>query len=196
MAVEGAGWRRSAALKICLAGDGAVGKTSLIKRFVSNTFDDRYIVTLGAKVSSKAFTVEDPIQPGMVREVNATIWDIMGNVGFREVLKDAYFYQVQGALLVCDGTRPETFYSLPAWFNAVRSVAGAVPAVVLVNKSDLVDQVRVRPKDLEELCAPRGWRWLPTSARTGQNVEQAFVLVAKLYLQGLKRTSATADAPA
>ncbi len=190
MAPEDTDQRRSVALKICLAGDSAVGKTSLIKRFVSNTFDDRYTVTLGAKVSSKAFTVEDPMQPGVVRGVNASIWDIMGNVGFREVLKDAYFYQVQGILLVCDGTRPETFHSLPAWFNAVRSVAGAVPAGVLVNKSDLVDQVRVRPKDLDEVWAPRGWRWLPTSAKTGENVEQAFVLVAKLYLQGLKRAGA------
>ncbi len=190
MAPEGMERRGSAALKICLAGDSAVGKTSLIKRFVSNTFDDRYIVTLGAKVSSKAFTAEDPMRPGVVREVNASIWDIMGNVGFREVLKDAYFYQVQGVLLVCDGTRPETFHSLPAWFGAVRSVAGAVPAIVLVNKSDLVDRVRVSPKEVEDVCAARGWRWLPTSARTGQNVEQAFVLVAKLYLQGLKRARA------
>jgi small GTP-binding protein len=196
MTPEGVERRRSAALKICLAGDSAVGKTSLIKRFVSNTFDDRYIVTLGAKVSSKAFTVEDPMQPGVVREVNASIWDIMGNVGFREVLKDAYFYQVQGILLVCDGTRPETFRSLPAWFNAVRSVAGSVPAIVLVNKSDLVDHLRVSSKELEEFCAPRGWRWLPTSAKTGQNVEQAFLLMAELYLQGLKRVPARPGAPA
>ncbi len=50
--------------------------------------------------------------------------------------------------------------------------------------------MRVRPKDLDEVWAPRGWRWLPTSAKTGENVEQAFVLVAKLYLQGLKRAGA------
>lgn len=167
-----------------------MGKTSLIKRFVSNTFSEGYIATLGAKVSSRRFTVPDPERPGMVHEVGAAIWDIMGNVGFRELLKDAFFYRVQGVLLVCDVTRPETLQSLPDWFGAVRSVAGAVPVVVLANKSDLEDRRRVTGQDLEGACAARGWRWLPTSAKTGENVAESFALVAQLYLRSLGQSPA------
>ena len=75
-------------VKVCLVGEHAVGKTSLIKRYVLNEYDDRYIVTLGAKVSKKELTLNpkggDPVQMDM------TIWDIMGSKGFRELLREAY----------------------------------------------------------------------------------------------------------
>lgn len=185
---------RSLTMKICLAGDSAVGKTSLLHRFVSNTFDDRYVVTLGAKVSSKTYPVEDPTQPGLTRTVIASLWDIMGQTGFRELFAEAYFVHAQAALLVCDSTRPETLHSLPAWFNAVRAVAGPVPAVVLVNKWDLGDGIRVKGRELDGLCAPRGWPWISTSAKTGENVEKAFALAAQLYLLKLRDTRAEAEA--
>ncbi len=175
--------RTSLTLKICLAGDQGVGKTSLVRRFVSNTFDDRYLATLGAKVSSRKFLVTEPGESGVTYHTSATVWDIMGNIGFRELLKDAYFYQSQALLLVCDSTRPETLQALEGWFNAVTTVAGIVPTVVLVNKSDLKEKVRVSAGELEELCAPRGWRWLRTSAKTGENVEAAFRLVTLMYLE-------------
>lgn len=175
--------RDGLALKICLAGDQGVGKTSLVRRFVSNTFDDRYLATLGAKVSSRKFLVTEPGEAGVTYHTSATVWDIMGNIGFRELLKDAYFYQSQALLLVCDGTRPDTLQTLEGWFNAVTTVAGIVPTVVLVNKSDLKEQVKVSTGELEELCAPRGWRWLRTSAKTGENVEEAFRLVTLMYLE-------------
>ena len=101
-------------VKICLAGDMAVGKSSLLRRFVTNTFDDKYVSTLGAKVGSRKFQIPDPRHPGQVVEVGASIWDLMGNAGFREVLKEAYFHGAKGVMLVCDGTRPETFKNLPS----------------------------------------------------------------------------------
>jgi len=75
-------------VKICLVGEYAVGKTSLIQRFVVDTFQDRYIPTIGTKIT-KAFI---PLKQGNENvQVDMTIWDIMGEKGFRELLKDAYF---------------------------------------------------------------------------------------------------------
>ncbi len=81
--------RQKMKVKICLVGEGAVGKTCLIRRFIQDQFDDRYISTLGAKVSKKEIKVDGP-NGGM--DVDMTIWDIMGEKGFRELLKEAYFH--------------------------------------------------------------------------------------------------------
>lgn len=181
MAPASQGGRAAVSLKICLAGEPGVGKTSLLYRYVSNTFDKQYATTLGVKVSSRRVVIEDPGRAGGPRVVELAIWDIMGHVGFRELFKDAYFKGAQGVILVCDGSRPETLRSVPAWYNAVRSVSGPVPAILLLNKSDL-GEAETQPSEVEALCKERGWSWLPVSARTGQNVEEAFATLVRLCL--------------
>ena len=183
----------SLSLKISLAGDSGVGKTALVKRFVSDTFNDTYTSTLGAKVSSRRFSVPDPLHEGQRLEVAAAIWDIMGNIGLREVLRDAYFYGAKGVLLVADATRPDTVKNLPAWAKAVTSVAGELSTVVLVNKSDLGKPAKVIAASIEALCAEKGWTWMMASAKTGENVPEAFERVARLYLKGLPRTRSPDD---
>lgn len=178
-------------MKLCLAGDFKVGKTSLMRRFVSGTFDERYVTTLGAKVDSKAFSVPDPGADEARIDVGATIWDIMGNPGFRELLKDAYFHGAQGMLLICDATRPETVENLPTWYKAASSIAGDIPAVVLLNKMDLSDEVRVTPQDMDRICKPRDWPWLPTSAKTGENVDPAFEKVTEFHLAATRKSRAS-----
>ncbi len=185
----------SLALKLCLAGDQGVGKTALVRRFVSNTFDEGYTSTLGAKVSSRKYTVQDPEQPGTAYDVAAAVWDVMGQASFREALKDAFFARAQGVLLVCDATRAETLHTLPAWSNAVRSVAGQVPAVVLLNKWDLAGEAKSIPAEVKSLCASRGWRWLPTSAKTGENVEEAFRAVAEIYIRRVRVLQGSVASP-
>src|SRR5207249_4778480 len=83
-----------------LVGEAAVGKTSLIRRFVLENFDDKYIQTLGTKVSKKELTSSSPDGSGELK-IDMTIWDIMGQKGFRELLKEAYFYGARGILAVC-----------------------------------------------------------------------------------------------
>src|SRR3989449_3200053 len=77
--------------KVCLVGEAAVGKTSLVRRYVLDQFEDKYITTLGAKVSKKEMEFDVPDRDLHV-QMDITIWDIMGEKGFRELLKDAYFY--------------------------------------------------------------------------------------------------------
>src|SRR2546425_13280280 len=84
-------------VKVCLVGEKAVGKTSLIRRYVLNMFDDRYITTIGTKVSRKEASLYHPERDMQVK-MDMTIWDIMGENGFRELLKDADFYGASGFL--------------------------------------------------------------------------------------------------
>jgi len=164
-------------VKICLVGEGAVGKTCLIRRFIHDQFDDRYISTLGAKVSKKELVVD---MDGTRVDVDMTIWDIMGEKGFRELLKEAYFHGAQGVLAVCDVTRIETLTDLDEWVAAVVKVTGKIPVEFLANKADLTDQRLVTPADLESAAKTHEAPFMFTSAKTGENVEHAFAELAKL----------------
>src|SRR6266536_64204 len=112
-------------VKVCLVGEAAVGKTSLIRRFVLDNFDDKYIQTLGTKVSKKELTSAVPDSSGELK-IDMTIWDIMGQKGFRELLKEAYFYGARGILAVCDVTRRKTLDDLDDWIEGVYSVTGKI----------------------------------------------------------------------
>jgi hypothetical protein len=182
---EGEGTVRTLAFKLALAGDYGVGKTSLVRRFVSDTFSDDYIATLGAKVSSKQFQVADPLRPGARREVRTTVWDIMGQRGVLDLLSDAFFLHAGGVLYIADATRPHTLHSLAEWSKVVTSVAGDIPGIILVNKMDLGPQVRTTEAEIEAFCREQGWTWFPTSAKTGAGVPEAFVRISELYLKEL-----------
>src|SRR5467141_3727273 len=132
-------------VKICLVGEGAVGKTCLIRRFIQDQFDDRYISTLGAKVSKKEIQVSGTNGGA---DIDMTIWDIMGEKGFRELLKEAYFYGARGILAVCDVTRRKTLEDLDDWIEGVYSVTGKIPIEFLGNKVDLKDQIQITEDDM------------------------------------------------
>jgi small GTP-binding protein len=176
------GGARRVKVKVCLVGDPATDKTSLIRRFVLETFDDRYITTLGAKVSPKELTVTLPAGAGTVK-MDMTIWDIMGHKGFRELLKEAYFYGAKGILAVCDVTRKQSLEDLDDWIKGVYGAAGPVPVVFLANKSDFVDRIQVTAQDLERAAAPYGGHFFFTSSKTGENVEAAFQKLADLIVE-------------
>ncbi len=160
-------------VKVCIVGDSAVGKTSLIRRFVLDQFDDRYIITLGAKVVFKEFDFSPPGEVEGLR-VSMIIWDVMGARGFKDLLQDAYFYNAQGVLAVCDLTRPETLEGLKIWVSSVWGVTGPVPCIVLANKVDLKEKLAIPDAKIQGLCESLSVPYLKTSAKTGENVEIAF----------------------
>ena len=160
-------------MKICLIGEGAVGKTSLIRRFVLDEFDDKYLQTLGTKVSKREIEIPAKGNVAAIR-VDMTIWDIMGQKGFRELLKDAYFYGARGVIAVCDVTRKATLEELDDWIEGVYSVSGRVPIQFLANKADLEDKIAMNAKDLEQATKAYDSEYYFTSAKSGTNVETAF----------------------
>lgn len=164
--------------KICLIGATAVGKTSLVRRFVVDEFDDKYMTTLGTKVSKKSLAVAVP----GVREaldVDLAIWDIMGQHSLMELLKDAYFNGAHGILAVADLTRRSTLDDLFSWVRSVEQVAGPVPRLVAVNKADLADRAQFGPQDVAASAAAAGCEVVYTSAKTGEHVEDAFLALAR-----------------
>ena len=166
---------RSVKAKVCLVGKEAVGKTSLIRRYVLDEFDEKYQSTLGAKVTKTDLTV-----PGEGQEipVELIIWDIMGTRGSLE-LPDAYFSGTQGVFAVCDVTRRETLRDLADWIASAFRLAGTVPMLVLGNKADRRDEREVSESDLRAFAESHASPYLFTSARTGENVESAFQTLAQ-----------------
>ncbi|HKZ99870.1 MAG TPA: Rab family GTPase [Thermoplasmata archaeon] len=157
--------------KVCLVGDVAVGKTSLIKRFVQDNFDDRYVATVGTKVTKKTVNVQ---WKGVPATLDLMVWDIMGEKGFRTLLRDAYFEGAQGVLAVCDLTRKETFYDLSNWVTMVKKQVGEVPIVFLGNKSDLAERLVVSEDELGRMGVIHQAGTHRVSAKTGTGVQDAF----------------------
>ncbi|HEY7588008.1 MAG TPA: Rab family GTPase [Thermoplasmata archaeon] len=175
MSASAATTQRHVKSKVCLVGDVAVGKTSLIKRFVLEQFDDRYVATVGTKVTKKTVNVTWKGQPATL---DIMVWDIMGEKGFRALLRDAYFEGAHGVIAVCDLTRKDTFYDLDNWVQMVRKQVGEVPVVFLGNKADLTERLVVTQEELARMGGIHSAKVFLTSAKTGQGVNEAFQALA------------------
>ena len=157
------------ARKICMLGDFGVGKTSLVARFVRNTFSDSYLTTVGVKVDSK----EVALANGQTQKL--VVWDIAGKSAL-DALNLSYLRGASGLLLVADGTRESTLRTAIDLLMQSRSLLPDAQAVLLVNKLDLVERWEVAPSTLVELR--QTLPVLETSARAGDGVEQAFAELA------------------
>ena len=169
-------------LKICMAGEGAVGKTCLIRRYVLDQYEDRYIATLGTKITKKSLRIAKPKGPGDI-QADVILWDIMGTSTLRELLKEAYYHGAQGILAVADLTRRDTLTALDEWARSIRSVAGDIPTYGVVNKADLEAERDILASEVESFFEERGWSWSYTSAKTGSGVEETFVGLVRRVLE-------------
>jgi small GTP-binding protein len=169
--------------KICLLGDGAVGKTTLIKKFVYDKFDDKYIMTFGTKVTKKSVCIA---RGGDDFELTMMIWDILGQ-RVHDSLHATYYQGAAGALLVCDVTRRETFQGLEEWARVFRNVCPETPIIFLGNKSDLADSAQVTEADLSGLAAKYGTIHYMTSAKTGTHVEDSFLRLGRTIVEGMQQ---------
>lgn len=158
------------ARKVCLLGDFAVGKTSLVGRFVHSTFSEKYLTTVGVKVDSKR------VELAQGNAVKLVVWDLAGKAEL-DSLNRSYIRGAHGLMLVADGTRAASLRAaLYLWMQAQKQLAG-VPVVMLVNKLDLIAQWEVSTDDVARLqqSLPT-WR---TSAKDGDGVEDAFAELAR-----------------
>src|SRR5207249_9482358 len=156
--------------KILLLGDGAVGKTSLIRRFVVDKFSDEYITTIGTKTTKKDLLLD---LEGKEWNVSLLIWDVLGQKGYTEVQTSA-FQGAKGVILVYDVSRPGTRGSLvDYWIPRVWKVVGRLPMVVFANKSDLATDRSAEEAQLASLCELYGCTGHLTSAKSGTGVEDA-----------------------
>lgn len=162
--------------KLALMGEGGVGKTSLIRRFVLDEYEDTYLHTVGTKVSKIELTV--PHEPNLEVQMDMTIFDIMGQRGFRDMIRETYFHGAQALMAVCDVTRKDSLLALNDWISMALEIAGDVPVVIVVNKMDLTDRRAFAEDDIKKVAEPYAAPYVLTSARTGEFVDDAFNSVA------------------
>jgi small GTP-binding protein len=166
------------AKKVCLMGDFAVGKTSLVRRFVHNRFDDTFVSTIGVRVSRRTLVIprdEDVVALTMM------IWDLGGSEEFDRVRAN-YLRAACGCVLVCDLTRPHTLDSLQVYANHLVSRNPAARLAVAANKRDLVNQQRLTPQEIEAVAASLDAPYHLTSAKTGDEVETLFRHLGRLLV--------------
>ena len=161
--------------KICVVGDFAVGKTSVIERFVNNQFSNKYLTTVGVKIDTKEISLAEV---GVA--IKLIIWDVAGadEFGAKEF---AYLRGAAGFVFVVDGTRSHTLTSVENLRKQILDRFGERPSVLLLNKSDLTgmwqltqDKVESLRGDFEEIYR--------TSAKTGDDVETALTALAELIV--------------
>ncbi len=161
--------------KICMLGSYAVGKTSLVQRFVEDVFSDRYETTIGVRILKKQLQVEGA-------DVTLMLWDLHGDDEFQRV-RPSYLRGASGYLLVADGTRADTLEKVAELHDFAGSHLGDVPFLLLINKRDLEGEWEV-DGEMEERLKRLGWSIHHTSARSGDGVEAAFSELAHRMVRG------------
>jgi small GTP-binding protein len=159
--------------KICMLGSFAVGKTSLVRRFVESIYSDAYQTTVGVKIDKKDMKVGE-------KEVSLVLWDIYGEDDYQK-MRWTYLRGASGFLLVADGTRKATLEKAVSLEQRAREEAGAIPFVLVINKSDLLRDWELDPA-LESQLAAQDWSILRASAKTGEGVEETFALLTQKML--------------
>jgi len=161
--------------KICIVGDFAVGKTSVVERFVNNHFSDKYLTTVGVKIDTKEISLSERSV-----SIKLVLWDVAGadEFGPREI---AYLRGAAGMVFVVDGTRATTLASVIRLKEQIQGLYGHRPSVLLLNKNDLAGQWQINRDSLEPL--EDGFSQIyTTSAKTGEEVEAALTYLAGLIV--------------
>lgn len=155
--------------KVVMLGSWGVGKTSLVRQYVQNVFDEKYLSTIGVKIDNKTVNAHG-------QEVKMVLWDIAGAEDHFSVPMH-YVKGAAGYLLVIDGTRKDSLDAAVELVEMIEKDVGQLPSVIAVNKSDL--QWELTADEIAGAFDNPDQAWFATSAKTGENVEQAFTALAE-----------------
>ena len=166
-------------LKIIVCGAGAVGKTSIVRRYVEDKFEFNYLLTVGLDPSNRRIEIDGIL-------INLIIFDVAGQKRF-QTLRDVFFRKANGALLVFDLTRPETLDELYEWKLQIDNRLGKdrIPTILVGNKSDLEDMIQIDYGLLEDEVIPDFGpiKYLETSAYQDENIRETFSILTKEILK-------------
>ncbi len=166
------------AYKLILGGEGGVGKTSMVHRFVEDSFQADYKSTIGTSIMKKECEFE-----GLESRVRFVIWDLAGQAQFKRV-RQTYLGNAEVGILVYDVTSQDTFESIESWFKEIKSVSPNISLILVGNKIDLEEKRIIYTEKGEELSKKLKLSYIETSAKTGENINDAFKMLA---LQMIKR---------
>ncbi|MFX1411809.1 MAG: Rab family GTPase [Promethearchaeota archaeon] len=157
-------------LKVLLTGAAAVGKTSLVQRFIKNRFAANYKLTVGVDILTK------DVEFRSGEFATLSIWDIGGQQRF-EFIRSTFYKGAAGALLVFDLTREQTYTETRKWLTEIRQFAGEnIPFILIGNKADLLEDVGIviDKNEARSFAEKEKSIYIETSAKTGENVDAAF----------------------
>jgi small GTP-binding protein len=160
------------AFKLILGGEGGVGKTSMVHRFVENSFLTDYKSTIGTSIMKKECNFE-----GLESKVRFVIWDLAGQAQFKRV-RQSYLSNAEAGILVFDVTRKDTFDNLENWFKESLDVSPTISLILVGNKIDLVEDRVISTEEGEGLAKKLNLSYIETSAKTGANINDAFKMLA------------------
>lgn len=160
------------AFKLILGGEGGVGKTSMVHRFVEDAFQTDYKSTIGTSIMKKECEFQ-----GLESKVRFVIWDLAGQAQFKRV-RQTYLANAEAGILVYDVTRKETLDILENWFEEIKSVSPNISLILVGNKIDLEEQRVISTTQGEDLAQKLSLSYIETSAKTGENINDAFKMLA------------------
>jgi small GTP-binding protein len=169
-------------IKLVLLGEASVGKTSLVYRFIENKFRENYKSTLGVNLLKKDMDIDE------YGNVSAQIWDLGGQESFKS-LRQLYLEGANGALLVYDMTNKKSFEKLGEWIQSFGQARDDAPILLIGNKSDLKKQIKISENESLDYAKANNMSLIITSAKTGQNVEEAFIQLTKRVLGHISEES-------
>ena len=161
-------------VKVVLIGDASVGKSSLMLRYVDDTFEDNYICTIGVDFKIKTFELDG-------RKIKFQIWDTAGQERFRPIT-NCYFRGAEGCIACFDITSRESFENVRVWINDFReqsSVDHGKNVVLIGNKSDLAEIRTVSVEEAQELADRLGLKYIEASAKIGDRVSEVFLTLTR-----------------
>lgn len=165
--------------KICLLGEFGVGKTSLVRRFVYNKFEEKYLSTIGVHISNKMIMI--PVGE-TAHQLNLILWDLAHIDKFTAMIKN-YFRGANGAIVVFDLTRRQPVQDAASFLDPFLEMNPSAHLILAGNKVDLVQEQSVPMEQLLQVSKTYQAPFKLTSAKTGENVEQLFSELATLFLK-------------
>jgi small GTP-binding protein len=166
--------------KLVFLGEGAVGKTSLVGRYVYDSFEGDYLATIGTDIHVKTIELLAQSKQDEDTLVKLVVWDIAGQDDFAQ-LRKAYYQNASGAFFVYDCTRPDTIARIDEWIDALFGVTGRIPLVMIENKVDLDNQMA--KGEAEKIAKKHDIVLIRTSAKEDTNVEEAFHQMTREILE-------------
>jgi Ras-related protein Rab-11A len=166
-------------IKLILLGDASVGKSSIIGRYINNSFKDNYQCTLQVELNTKMIDIDlDTI-------VKMNIWDTAGQEKYRH-LTSQYYRSCQGAIIAFDLTRKDSFDGLQKWIDDLENYNTNIPILIVGNKSDLIKDREVNKDDIEKFVKNK-YMYYDVSAKNGTNVSLAFDKIRSEMIEDIKR---------
>jgi len=159
-------------LKMILIGDTAVGKSSIMGRYVDGNFNHQFVSTIGVDFKVKTIKINDKV-------VKIQIFDMAGQERFRSIVS-VYYKGRHGVVIIFDLTDKESFRNIKIWLHEVDKYSSDnVNKILIGNKSDLIDRRRVTFEEAHELAESMGIDYIETSARDNINIDEIFLNIAK-----------------